>query len=78
MNVRVELYVASTVVRYTRLVEVMVAVIVGSAGETVAVICAVPPKRELAPLPFLTAAFALMLVPTPAVIFVEDGVMVTD
>lgn len=56
----------------------MLATTVGSDGETDTVICAVPMKRVLALLPFLTATAEVLVVATPAVTLADAGDGVTE
>jgi hypothetical protein len=61
-----------------RFVGLMLVVTVGSDGETDAVSSAVPTKRVLAPLPFMTVTVEMLVVATPADTLADDGDGVTE
>ena len=77
VTVRVEVSVVLALGK-TRFVGFMLAMTVGSDGETDTVSSAVPTKRVLAPLPFMTVTVEVLVVATPADTLADAGDGVTE
>ena len=77
MTVSVEVSVVSALGK-TRFVGLMLATTVGSDGETDTVSSAVPTKRAVEPLPFLTDTVEVLVVATPVDTLADVGDGVTE